>query len=182
MRTRIFGERADVFGRRVTRDFTARTDDISRSRVTMTRPDRLRDRLDAAVAQDSRWIHVTQRDLPVPHFPARLRKRVQGIQVHNVASELVHAFENVPRVAANMQAHLRAEGVGQNDLAAGLDVSARDLGHALGVRQIPQIRKSTNGQSAGLQFRTPSAVGDYGSALDESLKQSLHSALAVSIG
>src|SRR5580765_2818692 len=64
--------------------------------------------------------------------------------------------------------------IGQDNRAARLDVSLRDFGDALRVRQVPGVGKIADGQPARLQLRTPRAVCENGRAPHELLDTSMH--------
>ena len=57
---------------------------------------------------------------------------------------------------------IRAEGVGQNHLAAGLDVGPGDFLDLFRLDQVPGIGTRSHGHSAELQLGAPGAVGNHG--------------------
>ena len=56
---------------------------------------------------------------------------------------------------------VRAEGIGQDDLAACLHIGAGDFADAVGMGQVPSIREVPQRETARLQFGPPRAVGDH---------------------
>ena len=55
-----------------------------------------------------------------------------------------------------------AEGVGQNDPAAGLDVGPCDRFHRVRMAEVPGIGTGPDRQASRLELRAPRAVGDDG--------------------
>lgn len=60
-----------------------------------------------------------------------------------------------------------SEGIGEDDLAAGVDVGLGDLGDGFGPGKIPQVRDIAGVEPSCLEFRAPCAVGDHGAVRDE---------------
>ena len=57
-----------------------------------------------------------------------------------------------------------AEGVGEDDLAAGFDVGPGHAFHAIRMGQIPSFGAVAHGKTQGLQLGPPGAVGEHRAA------------------
>ncbi len=54
-----------------------------------------------------------------------------------------------------------AEGVCEDDLAAGFNVSASYSFNLIGVGKVPGVGRGAGGEAAQLQLRSPRAIGDH---------------------
>ena len=66
----------------------------------------------------------------------------------------------LPAACSGQPNAVSAKGVGEDDLAAGLDIGLRHFRHALGMPQVPEVGEFAQPEPARLQLGAPGAVGD----------------------